>query len=281
MKWVVYLLLLANAGYFAVEYRRVMEDPPPKPRVLPRADHVNRMLLLSEIQREELRTRDLAPVAAAESTAASGNSTDDAETELASTNSSAQRCYSIGPLVDDAQIAAMRVWLMAMGGDPRLRVGERRELSRYWVFFPPLPSKEEAVQRVKVMQELGIEDLIVVPRGDMANAISLGVFSQRASLERRLNELRSHGYTPSTAPRFSTQKASWFDVTFEAQDSLSEDVIARRFSGVELSESRCDADEIAASQGETYNSSGSSRRYHYSEGAETAGIPARRAAGVP
>lgn len=262
MKWVVYLMLLANAGYFAVSYREALNAPPPKPRAVSPTDHVNRLLLLSEVDKEELRARRVALAPAAP---AIGDSPQVQDPPAWKTD---KRCYSIGPLVDDSQIAAMRTWVVAMGGDPRLRVGERRELARYWVYFPPLPSREEAVARVQQMRDVGIDDLIVIPRGDMENAISLGVFSQRASLERRLRELRAHGYEPSIVPRYRTQKASWFDVSFDVGEEVSEDMISQRFPGVELSEARCAAGEIADFGTESYNAGDASRRYHYSGSAD-------------
>lgn len=258
MKWLVYLMLLVNAAYFAVSYREALNAPPPKPPALPRTDHVNRLLLLSEVDNEKLRVRNAAPAPAPAEIA-------DAAPRPQDTPKAANlRCYSIGPLVDDSQIAAMRTWIVAMGGDPRLRVGERRELARWWVYFPPLPSREQASARVEQMRAAGIEDVIVIPRGDMENAISLGVFSRRTSLERRLRELRGHGYEPSIVPRYRTQKASWFDVSFDAGDEVSEEMISQRFPGVELDEVRCTAGEIADLGAESYNDGDTSRRYYYS-----------------
>ncbi|MDX1514106.1 MAG: SPOR domain-containing protein, partial [Gammaproteobacteria bacterium] len=268
VKWVVYLMLLANAGYFAVSYRETRNAPPPKPPVLSGADHVNRLLLLNEVDPEELRAR-----AASFAPTPPTVSTDGPEAEPEISAAPAAACLSIGPLVDDSQIAAMRTWLLAMGGDPRLRVGERRELARYWVYFPPLPSREEAVARAQQMRAVGIDDLIVIPRGDMANAISLGVFSKRASLDRRLRELRAHGYEPSIVPRYRTQKASWFDVSFEPGEEVSEQMISQRFPGVELSEARCEPGKIAAEAADFYNAGSAPRRYYYSEDPGAGGVP--------
>jgi len=45
------------------------------------------------------------------------------------------------------------------------------------------------------MRAQGIEDIIVVPKGDMANAISLGVYSRTEFRDRRLKELNAKGHT--------------------------------------------------------------------------------------
>ncbi|MDH3413871.1 MAG: hypothetical protein OEM98_15480, partial [Gammaproteobacteria bacterium] len=86
---------------------------------------------------------------------------------------------------------------------------------------------------------------IAVQKGDMANAISLGVFSQRISLERRLQELKKLGYEPSIMPRYRTEEASWFDVSFEEGERLSQSELSARFPDTELSDASCASPEIA------------------------------------
>ncbi len=151
----------------------------------------------------------------------------------------------MGPLKDEAQIAAVRDWLLAMGGDPVLRVDERRELDRYWVYFPPLASKEEALKEVERMRAEGLEDVIAVSSGEMDNAISLGVFSQRDTLRRRLRDLEARGYQPSIMPRYTTEKLSWFDVSFERGEQLTQSEVGARFADVELLQASCVSGEIA------------------------------------
>jgi hypothetical protein len=270
MKWVFYLLLLANAGFFAVQYHEDPTTPPQHPRALPVSANVNRLLLLSEVNSGELRARP--PVSERSGLEAPAGAEPAIPEELPFDSTVADgSCYSIGPLEGDSQVAAVRTWIVAMGGNPILRVGERRELVRYWVYFPPFPSWLEAAQRAEHMRSLGIEDLIVIPKGDMAKAISLGVFSQRPFLDRRMRELREHGYEPSIMPRYETKKASWFDVNFEWGRALDEEDVALRFPGVELDDVDCESGEIARRSADPYNGNSSPRRYFYSDSAVGAG----------
>ncbi len=252
MKWVMYFLLLANAAFFAQQYHQMSNAPPPPLQAVSPYAHVNRLLLLSETKTEKLRVRQPLPKPPPPPAAAAEEPLAAAEEPPAVTVAPPspagipnRKCYSIGPLDDDAQIAAMRTWLVAMGGNPVLRVDERRELERYWVYFPPAQSPEEALQKVERMRSEGIEDVIAVPKGDMTNAISLGVFSQRISLERRLQELKQLGYEPSIMPRYRTQEASWFDVSFEEGQGLDQSELSARFPDAELSDASCASAEIA------------------------------------
>ena len=270
MKWVFYLLLLANAGFFAVQYREAPNPPPQRPRALPASAHVNRLLLLNEVNTGEMRTRPAVPERSDPETPTETGSAISEDLPLDGAVSDGS-CYSIGPLEEDSQVAAVRTWIVAMGGDPILRVGERRELVRYWVYFPPFPTWPEAAQRADHMRSLGIADLIVIPKGDMAKAISLGVYSQRAFLERRLRELRSHGYEPSIVPRYETRKASWFDANFEWAKALGAEDVALRFPGVELDDVDCESGKIAGRSADPYNGDNPPRRYFYSDSAVGAG----------
>lgn len=243
MKWLVTFLLLVNVAFFVHQYRQVSDAPPSPPRAMRPYDHVNRLLLMEEANVDKLRERKPAPKPALESAV---EEPPQAPAPSAATSAiPSQNCYSIGPLTEDAQIAAMRSWLVAMGGDPALRVDERRELERYWVYLPPLDSREQAAKMVERMRAQGIEDVIPIFTGEMANAVSVGVFSRRSSLERRLQQLRALGYEPSIAPRYSAESTWWLDVTFEEGGRLTQNELAARFPDVQLSEASCVSGEIA------------------------------------
>ncbi len=243
MKWLVYALLLVNGAFFAFQYQRMTDAPRLTTQAVRPYDHVNRLLLMSETNIERLRVR--APVPEPAITAAAEPTMDLSISPPEIAVVPVQSCYSVGPLEDDDQVAAVRTWLVAMGGNPVLREDERRELERYWVYFPPLPSREEALKEVERMRSEGIEDVIAVSSGDMINAISLGVFSQRISLERRLEELQRRGYEPSIMPRYSSEKAVWLDVRFDQGERLTQSEVSGRFPEVALSEASCISGEIA------------------------------------
>ncbi|MDX1434428.1 MAG: hypothetical protein R3286_18445, partial [Gammaproteobacteria bacterium] len=148
-------------------------------------------------------------------------------------------CYSVGPLEDAAVIDALGAWLESEGVPATLRLDERREVARYWVYLPPAESREEADARVEAMRAAGIDDIYVIPRGDMAFAISLGLFSQRASLDRRLESLERHGFTPAVAPRYRSVTASWYDLRTPAGDDAQAHALAARFPDVEVKPAAC------------------------------------------
>ena len=190
-------------------------------------------------------------------------------------------CYSIGPMLADEEISAMGEWLEGQGGQLELRVDERRELSLYWVYFPSLPSRAAAVERVSRMKAEGLNDIYIIPAGDQANAISLGVYSQRSSLDRRLRELKAKGYDPSIVPRYRTTKAAWFDAIFLAIYQYPATEFADLFPAIQMAPVTCTTSQIATGTAAFYNSPGSRRRaYHYSDH-DTASEPVQPPSDAP
>ncbi len=61
----------------------------------------------------------------------------------------------------------------------------------YWVFIPPLASRQDLDRKVAELKRFGVDDFFVVQEAGPEHwAISLGVFSTRAAAEERLEELR-------------------------------------------------------------------------------------------
>ena len=236
MKLIFATLVLLNVGFFAWQHQQ-SESPPVTERAeasIP--DGVHRLMLLAEVDTSELRPRAASAVSPRRETEVAADGDNHPNSEL---GTQSRMCLSIGPLDTDDDIKPMRKWLADQGGISILRIGERRELATYWVYFPPLPSKSAAAEQLREMEEHGIEDIGVIPRGDNANAVSLGVYSRRSSLERRLAELRTKGYQPSVTPRYRTQKASWLDVEFPQGSTFPEKDFADAFPSAEVMPTSC------------------------------------------
>jgi hypothetical protein len=62
----------------------------------------------------------------------------------------------------------------------------------YWVFIPPLPTRQEAERKTAELKKLGVpEYFIVQDPGPDQRAISLGIFSTREAADERLEQLRA------------------------------------------------------------------------------------------
>jgi hypothetical protein len=183
-------------------------------------------------------------------------------------------CFTVGPLGEDAPLQALREWLEARGATVDVRSDERREVALYWIYFPPT-SREEAVAQVARLREQGVSDVLVVPKGDMANAVSLGVFSRTDSRDRRLRELNAKGYQPSIGPRYRTKRATWIDVS-APPGAVTPDALRKEWPDTDVAPAACAGARIAARRAGSYNSEDASpgRRRFFFSGQERGTSPA-------
>ena len=63
----------------------------------------------------------------------------------------------------------------------------------YWVFIPPLASRQDADRKGGELKKLRVPEFFVVQEGANRFAISLGIFSSREAAAGRLEELRAKG----------------------------------------------------------------------------------------
>jgi len=219
MRVLALLLLAANVGYLAwdLDQRLRRDGPPPAPaRGAPAAS----LTLLSELEELPARRR-------------SGSDSEGQEVELgggkpgqvavlareqagAPAPADGEACLRLGPLERRGEADRLERWLRAQGlSFWRLaqNLGERRLL---WVYLEPSASEAAARDRLQQLEAQGLEDYMLIKRGGLKNAISLGLFSSQESVNRRLAELSDKGYQPVVVPRYQTQRRFWFDVAESA-----------------------------------------------------------------
>ena len=288
MKWVILCLVLINVAFFGWQLRRdqaavVTAEPVPPATG---SAMVNTLLLVSELDRGVLRQRRNVPSppqpasppepqSPVEVAKADPDTTSIAiEENLAVPPESDIECYTIGPLQNEDDISALGAWFSSQGSRATLRSDERREVASTWLFLPPLESREAADTRAREMQAANIDDIYVIPRGDMANAISLGLYSQNDSLHRRVSQLEERGYTPSMLPRYRIVTASWFDVATSAAQPITVGVLDQIFPDLIIRRVACGDAPIAGDPVISYNSSDLRQEGSYANNASGAALDA-------
>lgn len=89
-------------------------------------------------------------------------------------------CFTIGPFDDAGPAERAGERLSELGLDPSQRVLVDEETYGYQVLLPPFPTREEAMEATRELDEEGIQDYFVVSGdSELANAVSLGLFSER------------------------------------------------------------------------------------------------------
>lgn len=172
MRWVFFSLLAANVAFFVWHSLSAPAVGPsfepefiPPPVPLSSAKQVR---LLRELAPSAVRVRRESPI------------------------ENPSLCFMVGAFASQvdakefmARLAALDVLSFEHPVD--LSAGEG-----YWVYLQPFANRDEARRRLAELQARGI-DSYIIPKGELENGISLGVFTRRDLAEARLTELKRLG----------------------------------------------------------------------------------------
>lgn len=186
MKWLLVLLVLANAGFYA--YSQLAPAAAPAV-VLPPEQHADKLRLVDASKLTPVPVIAPSPLPASAVAASEVVAVALTPTPVQPTATAVCLRWTV-PSPEQAQIASARM--------AALKVSERTlqsaEQAKVWVYIPPLADIEAAKRKAEELQGLGIDDYFVVNNGGRwQNAVSLGVFSTREAADRRVVALRDKG----------------------------------------------------------------------------------------
>lgn len=179
MRWLFFILLLANLVFFGV--MQSVSGRGGEPMAAHKPLNADRMKLLTPEQVRQLPEQKRNQVASADSAA----------------------CLEWGAFAGDELARAQEaLQKLELEGD---RVTQRRieQTKDFWVFIPPLKSRPDALKKVDELKALGVEESYVLQDSSTwRNAVSLGVFSTEEAAAKYLAQLREKGVkSAKTVPR--------------------------------------------------------------------------------
>ena len=102
-------------------------------------------------------------------------------------------CTIVGPFSQLIAAENMVENLVALEVRAKLQDVEVPEGSAYWVYLPPESSRKAALKRLHELQAKNI-DSYVIPKGNLANGISFGMYTRKPLSEARLAAMIAEGY---------------------------------------------------------------------------------------
>lgn len=254
MKWFFIILLLANVVYFGWELDRqtlIETKNSSAPFIIPK--NIKKLVLVRELgsppelkNKQQQESIDQQVNADSEGLTASdeslGQLTDDVMieqefgTDLVSKlpdisadgiegneNNSDPLCFTYGPFPATEQADELTNWFKERNILVNQRTEGERKKQLFWIYLAPKDSRESAIAAIEDLKSKGVRDFRLINSGDLLNAISLGLFSTQASVNKRLNELKSIGYQPIVVPYHDAKVIYWVDVKLtDAQNMLNE-----------------------------------------------------------
>lgn len=201
MRWIFWFLLLCN---LAVLVWRLVADPGAASGLaapaVPLPAEVAKLRLVSEIPPSELR-RNPAPQSVAP-----------VERSL---------CYMAGAFKDAAEAQQFIDRLAALDIRAFEHAVDLTSGEGYWVFLDPLANRDAARRRLVELQARGV-DSYIIPKGELENGISLGVFTSLDRANARLEEMKSIGLDVKMQPIERSYRELWVMLGEGEQQKLGE-----------------------------------------------------------
>lgn len=244
MKWLALLLVLANGLFYGWRYELQLRESRDLPAIpVPIPPNTPSLRLIAELDelpplREEgpqaatpvpaqaviplpaapepgvpLAGEPENPVAVAKPAATSAGS-DTSERPTLSARPVTGRgvpsdlCVDIGPFPVAKNADAIEAWLASRATALQRVVQVVRKRQFFWVYLEP-KNAQEARANVADLERKGVRDFLLVQRGDLQNAISLGLFSTQDAVNRRLSEMNRQGFQPVVVPRIEVMDLEW------------------------------------------------------------------------
>lgn len=107
----------------------------------------------------------------------------------------------------------------------------------YWVYLEPEANRKAALRQLAELQARKI-DSYVIPKGEMENGISLGLFSQENLAKTRLKEMQAIGLTPKLDTIERTYREIWVMLQHGEDAKMSELTWSRTMEGFNKLERR-------------------------------------------
>lgn len=150
-------------------------------------------------------------------------------------------CTMVGPFIQLLHAEYLEERLQAMEADAKIESIEVPDGLGYWVYLSPEVSEKEALRRLYELQAKKI-DSYIIPNGELANGISLGIFNERSAAEARINEIRTHGYEAELREVARTISETWVVMPVTEAEKIDPEIwidLMRQQSGLEKRQNYC------------------------------------------
>jgi hypothetical protein len=227
MRWVLLFLVAVNAGYFSWQMLQGGLPGAEKSDVDAAVD--------SAVDQPRLRLLAEVPGAA-------GLNEKAREAQRAASTANARMCWLLGPLPEEVTAKQILMRFQGQGIDARLQELEAVTSLEYLVYTGPYPSRSEALSSLRDMQSKQL-DSFVITRGELTDAISLGLFTSRRQVEQAVAELAELGYAAKSRESERVELQHWLVMPVTEAQNLGASFwqeLESDFNHLDRQQKRCD-----------------------------------------
>ena len=221
MKYLVYLLVLANVAYLGWNFllnqtaSEVVRELPPLPA------GVTPLVTLQELEMQKEQVEEISEVEVLTSSQPPGAG-------------AVLTCQAIGPFLAMEELQTVSEELSRHGFQARQRTAEIQKPNGFWVYLPAM-EREQVLQAVKILEENSDREYYV----GKGNFLALGTFDEISRAEIRIEQTRKLGFDPILEALYQSSTEYWLDV--DAQTSAADELetIMQHHPGLKLQDTAC------------------------------------------
>jgi hypothetical protein len=204
MRWIFFVLVIANISLFGWHFFQVPDDDVADHSAqVPKLDRAPRIRLLSELGKSD------------------GTGATDKPAAPEFDPPRQPLCTFVGPFEATEQAAQLVERLAAMEIEGDVAEVEIPSGPGYWVYLAPRASRREALRSLTELQARGV-DSFIIPKGELMNGISLGMFSQEDLARAHVRDMAELGLNAEIDIIERSYKEIWVSVPKASADSLGE-----------------------------------------------------------
>ncbi|MCU7907132.1 MAG: hypothetical protein KZQ76_15100 [Candidatus Thiodiazotropha sp. (ex Epidulcina cf. delphinae)] len=132
-------------------------------------------------------------------------------------------CGTVGFLESRSDAELVSVRLRALGLKPELQAETRNVQAGFWVLISPQSSRRKAMEIADSLEKAGIADLWRFTSGELVHAISLGLFRDEERAAARKIEIAKLGYEPVIKPRYRQKSRYWLHFQMNAPSLVTKE----------------------------------------------------------
>ncbi|MEK0364697.1 SPOR domain-containing protein [Pseudomonas sp. CBC3] len=134
-------------------------------------------------------------------------------------------CLLLGGFNEESLAQAVEQRLLSLDIDSQVEAVDEAAGVDYWVYLPPLVSRQASLRQLRELQSRNIDSYIITV-GDLSNGISLGIFSRKDSAESVVTRLQGVDYTALVRELPRSHRRYWVRVAGERKHLLSDELLA-------------------------------------------------------
>lgn len=133
-------------------------------------------------------------------------------------------CLFLGDFESESSAAAVEQRLVSLDIRSRVQAMDAAAEVEYWVYLPPLASRQASLRQLKELQARKIDSYIIT-QGDLANGISLGIFPREDSARGVMQRLRDAGYDSELRELPRSHRSYWVRISPESRQLVSDSLL--------------------------------------------------------